>query len=162
MNPSALFIAASVILLVQSSPTPCAETNSKAGGDAAALRPSNVLLAITSPRAGEMVSIGMPQESVSVTVDYWGPHLVAPNAARKIDDDHLVFFLDTDDNAYVGTLAPTPRCNPNIVHTATTSATFYHVMHGGHAIHVLLVGSNDVSVNPPVAAMVSFVTNDQS
>ncbi|MBV8715224.1 MAG: hypothetical protein JOZ65_09160 [Chloroflexi bacterium] len=104
-----------------------------------------------------MVSEAMPAESLSVTVDYWGPRLVAAGAAHNVDDYHLVFFLDTDDSAYVGTGAPIPRCNSKIVHAITTSVSFEHVPHGSHTLYVLLVGSNDISVNPPVAASASFV-----
>jgi len=44
-----------------------------------------------------------------------------------------------------------------VVHSAATRVTFDHVPHGSHVVVVLLVGSNDVSVNPPVAAMVTFM-----
>jgi hypothetical protein len=104
-----------------------------------------------------MVPEAQPDESVTVMVDYWGPRLAAARAARSIDDYHLAFFLDVDATPYIGTLAPTPRCNASIVHAASTSATFDHVMRGPHTVAVLLVGSNDISVNPPVAASISFV-----
>ena len=157
---SALLILTTALLVGQASPNPCAESGSKVGGDAAALRPAGVLLAITSPRAGEMVSEALPLASVTVSVDYWGPRLVAPTIANRVDDYHLVFFLDADDSAYVGTMVPTPRCNASIIHSANTSATFDHVIHGWHTVYVLLVGSNDVSVNPPVAASASFVASE--
>jgi hypothetical protein len=156
---AAALLFAGAAAVAQTPIAKCDDAGSNIGGSAAALRPSDVLLAITSPRAGEMVAEAMPSESVSVSVDFWGPRLVAAATARKIDDYHLVFFLDIDDAAYLGTLMPTPRCNPKIVHTASTSASFDHVAHGAHAVYVMLVGSNDISVNPPVAASTSFVSS---
>jgi hypothetical protein len=155
---TAVLLFAGAAAVAQSPASKCEDTGSNIGGSAAALRPSDVLLAITSPRAGEMVVEAMPSESVSVSVDFWGPRLLAAAAARKIDDYHLVFFLDIDDAGYLGTLMPTPRCNPKIQHTASTNVTFDHVTHGAHAVYVMLVGSNDISVNPPVAASTSFVS----
>jgi hypothetical protein len=155
---SALLILASTILVGQTAPAPCPDSNSGLGGGAAALKPSDVLLAITSPRAGEMLAEAASDDTISVTVDYWGPRLEQASLAHKIDDYHLVFFLDVDDQPYVGTLSPTPRCNPSILHSATTSVTFNHVRRGPHTVYVMLVGSNDVSVNPPVAGSATFST----
>lgn len=160
---SALVMLASALLVGQAAPPPpprCSDTNSRIGGDAAALRPAEVLLAITRPRAGEMVPEVMPAEAVTVSVDYWGPRLMAAAGAHKVDEYHLVFLLDVDNGKYVGTLAPTPRCAAGIVHTDSTGATFDHVMHGWHTVTVMLVGSNDVSVNPPVVASSTFVVTD--
>jgi hypothetical protein len=127
---------------------------------AAALRPSDVLLSITGPRAGEAVVESMPDEAVTVSVDYWGPHLLATRDTHKIDDYHLVFFLDVDDRPYVGTTSPPPRCNPSIVHSDVPRVTFEHVLHGSHTVYVMLAGGNDISVNPPVATSTSFVVKD--
>lgn len=159
---SAFLLFTSSMLVGQVSPTPCADVGSRIRSDAAALRPSGVLLAITSPRAGETVTETSPSESITLTVDYWGPRLVAGESSDRVDDYHLVFFLDTNDSAYVGTMSPAPRCNPLIVHAASTSVTFDHVMHGWHTVYVMLVGSNDISVNPPVAASASFVATGSS
>jgi hypothetical protein len=92
-------------------------------------------------------------------VDYWGPKLVAAQLAHGIDDYHLAYFLDADPAAYTGTLLPIPRCVRGIQHSTSTRVTFDNVMKGSHTLHVLLVGSNDVSVNPPVAASVMFIVN---
>jgi hypothetical protein len=154
-----LVLSNAMLLGLDPTPQPrCAEANSNLGGSAAALRPSDVLLAIVTPRAGEMVPEVDPTGSLTVSVDYWGPHLVVAATAHKVDDYHLVFFLDISNEAYVGGLVPTPRCNPKVVHTTSTSATFEHVPHGAHSVRVMLVGSNDVSVNPPVAASTMFVS----
>jgi hypothetical protein len=150
-----LLVAASVILMGQASSTPCIETP-QGLVEAAALKPSDVLLGISSPRAGEMLAEDMPSQSITVFVDYRGPRLVSPESAHAIDEYHLAYFLDSDASAYVGTLMPTPRCNVHVIQSASTSVTFDHVMRGSHTLWVLLVGANDVSVNPPVAASVSF------
>jgi hypothetical protein len=42
------------------------------------------------------------------------------------------------------------------VHSTATRVTFDNVLHGSHAVAVLLVGSNNVSVNPAVSARVTF------
>src|ERR1051326_6732982 len=144
---STILILASVFVLGQASPPPCSDTGAAFGGPMAALKPADVLLAILSPRAGETMPEYMPDESVTVTVDYWGPRLLGAKSARKVDDYHLVFFLDVDDAPYVGSLSAVPRCNSSIVHSDTTRATFAHVMHGAHTLSVMLVGSNDISVN---------------
>jgi len=151
---------ASTILVGQAGSAPCSNKGSTLSVTAAALRPADVLLAITRPRAGEMVTEVMPSQSVTVTVDYWGPRLVAADQAHNVDEYHLVFFLDTDDAAYVGSLTPAPRCTARMLHSASPSATFDHVMRGSHTVSVMLVGSNDVSVNPPVAASITFVATD--
>lgn len=124
---------------------------------AAALQPSDVLLMISAPRAGETVVESPTDESIALTVDYWGPRLLIGSAAHAIDDYHLAYLLDQAATPYIGTLTPIPRCDPHVVHSAATRVTFDHVSHGSHVVVVLLVGSNDVSVNPPVAAMVTFM-----
>jgi hypothetical protein len=124
---------------------------------AAALQPSDVLLMISSPRAGETVVESSTDESIALTVDYWGPRLLIGTAAHAVDDYHLAYLLDEAATPYIGTLTPIPRCDPHVVHSAATRVTFDHVPHGSHVVVVLLVGSNDVSVNPPVAAMVTFM-----
>jgi hypothetical protein len=154
---NAVLILASAMMMGQVAPPPCTDTASPVGAGAAALRPPDVLLAISRPRAGEMVAETQPDDSITVMVDYWGPRLAAARVAHNIDDYHLAFLLDMDAAPYIGTLAPTPRCTASIVHSATGSATFDHVMRGPHTVSVLLVGSNDISVNPPVAASISFV-----
>jgi hypothetical protein len=126
-------------------------------GGAAALKPSDVLLAITSPRAGETMVEQRPTDSIQLTVDYWGPRLASPEVARTIDEYHLAYFLDEDAAAYVGTLRAIPRCNPRIVHSAQTSITFEDVRPGSHSLTVVLTGSNNIAVNPPVVARVTFM-----
>jgi hypothetical protein len=157
---SALLILASSILTAQTPPPSCADRGSGLLETMPALRPPDVLLSITTPRAGEMVAEAMPEQAISVTIDYWGPRLEGTKNAHKVDDYHLVFFLDVDDAPYVGTLSPVPRCNSSIRHSDTSKATFDHVLHGPHTVYVMLVGGNDVSVNPPVAASASFVVNE--
>lgn len=162
---SACLVLAMADLLGQPAPTPaprCEDINSRSGGDAAALRPPDVLLSITSPRAGEMVPEVMPAQEITVAVDYWGPRMVAATSAHAVDEYHLVFFLDTDDSGYIGSLLPVPRCNTAITHTTERSVTFGHVLRGPHIAYVMLVGSNDVSVNPPVAASMTFVATTGS
>jgi hypothetical protein len=134
----------------------CAEDPAKPAS-AAALRPSEVLLSISEPRAGELVGPTAPADSVTLVVDYWGPRLVPVSVTGAVDQYHLVFFFDEDASPYIGTMIPMPHCNPHIVHTASTHVTIDHVMHGSHSLAVLLSGSNNVSVNPPVAARVTFV-----
>jgi hypothetical protein len=140
----------------QAEPAGCAET-SQAPSSAAALKPSDVLLAITAPRAGETLLAAPQNGSVSVAVDYWGPALIYAERAHGTDNYHLVYILDEDASPYIGTLQGMPNCDPRIVHSAATRVTFDNVSHGGHALTVLLAGSNDVSVNPPVAARVTFM-----
>jgi hypothetical protein len=135
---------------------PCTESLPQPA-NAAALKPSEILLAISEPRAGETIVETPGSESISPSVDYWGPKLVDPAAARAIDDYHLAYFLDEDPSPYIGTLLPIPRCNARIIHSAATRVTFDAVAHGSHALAVVLTGSNGVSVNPPVAARVTFV-----
>jgi hypothetical protein len=157
---SALYILATTVMIGQPSPTPCADRSSSRQVTAAALRPADVLLAITSPRAGEMIPEATPSHSVTVTVDYWGPHLVPAAAAHTIDQYHLVFFLDSNDAPYVGSLSPVPHCSTSIVHSSGASVTFENVIRGSHTVSVMLAGSNDISVNPPVVASISFVVTD--
>jgi hypothetical protein len=124
---------------------------------AAALKPSDVRLSISDPRAGQMVAADGPDDSIMLVIDYWGPQLVPVSTAGPVDQYHLVYFFDEDASPYIGTLMPIPHCNPHILHSAETHVTVDHVMHGSHAVAVLLSGSNNVSVNPPVAARVTFV-----
>lgn len=134
--------------------TNCTETLGLA--NVAALKPAEVLLAISTPRAGETLANVAPTDSVTFSVDYWGPRLLPAESAHAVDDYHLVFVLDEDAAPYIGTLQPLPVCDSHIVHSATTRVTIDNVLHGSHALAVLLVGSNNVSVNPPVAARVTF------
>lgn len=150
------------IVLATTLPTPthadvgrCIETLAPPAS-VAALKPADVLLAITAPRAGESIARHSPNDSVTVSADYWGPRLVPADAARAIDNNHLVYLLDQDASPYVGTLQPLPICDQHIVHTDATRATFDNVRHGSHVLVVLLVGSNNVSVQPPVAASITF------
>jgi hypothetical protein len=124
---------------------------------AAALKPSDVLLTISTPRPGGTVSRVVPADSITLSVDYWGPPLVPADEARAVDEYHLAYFLDADATPYIGTLMPIPRCHPQIVHSALTQVNFDNVPGGSHSLTVLLVGSNSVSVNPPVSARVTFV-----
>jgi hypothetical protein len=132
----------------------CVEPSAQA--QAAALKPSDVLLAISTPRAGETVLAAGAGESLTFSVDYWGPRLVPADSAHAPDEYHLVYLLDEDASPYIGTLRPMPICNPHIMHSAATHVTFDGVAHGSHGLAVLLAGSNNVSVNPPVAARVTF------
>jgi hypothetical protein len=135
---------------------PCEEASARTA-TAAALRPPDVLLAISAPRAGETIVEVEPSETITVAVDYWGPRLVPASSAHAVDEYHLVYFLDADASAYLGSLLTIPHCDPHIVHSSETHLTFDHVMHGSHSLQVMLTGSNDVSVNPPVAASVTFM-----
>ena len=97
-----------------------------------------------------------PSESVTFSVDYWGPFLVAADRTHGVDSYHLVYILDDDASPYIGTLEQIPDCDQRIAHTTATRVTFDNVVYGSHALTVLLAGSNNVSVNPPVAARVTF------
>jgi hypothetical protein len=125
--------------------------------DAAALKPAAVLLAVNIPRAGETIPLAAPNDTVTIAVEYWGPPLKSPAEARAIDDYHLVYFLDEDATPFVGTILPIPRCNPHILHSVATRVSFDHVGHGSHTLSVVLTGSNNVPVNPPVATRVWFL-----
>ena len=149
-------IAVFGVLPVEAAPAPCEDGPPKPAS-VAALRPTDVLLAIASPHAGETAVEGPTADSVTVAVEYWGPPLSSAGAAHAVDEYHLAYFLDYDASAYVGTLLAIPRCDPRIIHSIATHVTFDHVMHGSHSLHVLLTGSNDVSVNPPVATSVTFL-----
>jgi hypothetical protein len=140
-------------LAVRAAP-PCAEILEPAG--AAALKPPDVLLGIVAPRAGETVVAATPGDSIQLVVDYWGPRLVGAETARMIDEYHLAYFLDEEAAPYLNTLQAIPRCNARIVHTAQTSITFKDVPKGSHTLSVVLAGSNNVAVNPPVMARVTF------
>jgi hypothetical protein len=141
---------------LQSAPPPCIETLSRPAS-VAALKPSDVLLAVNTPRAGETLVVVAPTDSITLSVDYWGPRLVTAEGARAVDEYHLTYFLDEDATPYIGTLMPIPLCHPHILHSALTRVTFDKVSHGSHSLAVLLVGSNNVSVNPPVSARVTFL-----
>jgi hypothetical protein len=149
-----LFAAGTMATPGLAATTTCAETLGQAS--AAALKPSDVLLAINQPRAGETLQVSGPSDSVTFSVDYWGPRLVAADGAHAMDDYHLVYILDEDASPYLGTLQPLPVCDKRIMHSAATRVTFDNVVHGSHALSVLLAGSNNVSVNPPVEARVTF------
>ena len=97
-----------------------------------------------------------PDDSVTCR-DYWGPSLIAGYTSGPIDQYHLVYLLDVDAAPYIGTLLPVPRCDPHIQHTADRRVIFGHVPHGIHTLAVLLTGSNNVSVNPPVAMRETFM-----
>jgi hypothetical protein len=139
----------------QAASTPCTEDLARSAS-AAALKPSEVLLSISSPRAGEIVSQANNDQSITVSVDYWGPQLLPFISAGPVDQYHLVYFLDEDASPYVGTLTTIPRCHPHILHSAATRVTIDNVSHSSHSLTVLLAGSNNVSVNPPVAVSVTF------
>ena len=133
----------------------CVETLVPPG--AAALKPADVLLALVTPRAGETIVAQPPADSIQLTVDYWGPGLIRRDGARTIDEYHLAYFLDEDATPYVGALLAIPQCNPRIVHAAQASIRFEDVRKGSHSLAVVLVGSNNVAVNPPVVARVTFM-----
>jgi hypothetical protein len=121
----------------------------------AALKPADAVLTITSPRAGETLSTS--GGVLTVDVDYWGPHLVEAGEARSIDEYHLAYLLDIGSMAYIGTLRPIPHCTTRAYTGAATRATFRNVGSGVHTLSVLLVGSNDVAVNPPTVVTVTFM-----
>jgi hypothetical protein len=137
-------------------PTPACREPPPTPFSAAALKPPGMLLTVISPRAGEAIVETDSSESVSLMVDYWGPQLVPAEFAHAIDEYHLAYFLDEDATPYIGTLMQIPGCNPRIIHSAMTRVTFEHVVHSSHGLAVLLTGSNNISVNPPVAARETF------
>jgi hypothetical protein len=136
-------------------PTVCTETVLQPPS-VAALRPSDVRLGISEPRAGETMLEVDSSESITVSVDYWGPRLVPGDGAQAVDDLHLVYILDTDASPYIGTTQPMLVCDKHVAHSTRTHVTFDNVAHGSHTLAVLLAGSNNISVNPPVAASVTF------
>ena len=121
----------------------------------AALKPADAVLSITSPRAGETVEA--TGGVLNVEVDYWGPRLVDPSGARSVDEYHLAFLLDVGSAAYIGTLRPLPHCTSRVISGAATHVSFRNVSSGVHMLAVLLVGSNDVAVNPPLMAGETFM-----
>jgi hypothetical protein len=149
---------AAVVGVVVADPIPtheetCAEPPASPA-TVAALKPVDAVLTITSPRAGE--TVGATGGVLNVEVDYWGPQLVEPGAARSVDEYHLAFLLDIASANYVGTLRPVPHCTSRVVSGAVTHATFRNVASGAHMVTVLLVGSNRVAVNPPLMAGQTF------
>jgi hypothetical protein len=118
----------------------------------AAPRPAGVSLMFMAPTNGETVNAG----SVTVTVSYTGPALVAAANATKLGDYHLHYFLDVDPTPYLGTTLPIPLGDPRIVHSAATSVTFDNVAPASHTLAVVMTGSNHISLNPPVADKVTF------
>jgi hypothetical protein len=158
----ALGIALGGALLTMSGPafaqaaaTACVETLTPPA--VAALAPTDVQLAVSAPLAGMRVDAAPVENSIAVTVKYLGPPLVPAAMAHAVDDYHLAYLLDQDDGGYLRTLLPIPHCNPRVVHSAWTTATFSGVQPGSHVLSVVLVGSNDVAVNPPVATSVTFL-----
>ncbi len=113
-------------------------------------------MAISAPRAGETLLEVTLSESVTFSVDYWGPSLFAADRTHGVDSYHLVNILDVDASQYIGTLQSIPDRDQNVVRTTAARVTFDHVVPGSHALTVLLAGSNNVSVNPPIAARVTF------
>ena len=109
-------------------------------------------MTITAPQAGETVSPG----TVTVTIDYEGPELVAAAQATQLTQYHLHYFLDEDPTPYIGTTTPVPTGNPRIIHSADKQVTFDNVTPGNHNLAVLLTGNNHVSTNPPVAERLTF------
>jgi len=161
-RPLALGLGLGTALLVmstpafsQATPMPCLETLTPA--PAAALAPTDVQLAITVPLAGTRLVATAPGKSITVTADYLGPALVPPDTAHAVDDYHLAYLLDENESRYLGTLSPIPHCSPHIVHSASTAVTFDGVQAGSHVLSVVLTGSNDVAVNPPIATSVTFL-----
>jgi hypothetical protein len=106
----------------------------------------------TAPTTGQTVNAG----SVTVTVNYTGPALVAVANATKLDDYHLHYLLDVDPTPYLGTTVPIPVGDPRIIHTAATSVTFDNVSAASHTVAVVMTGSNHISLSPPVADKVTF------
>ena len=86
-------------------------------------RPAGVLLMLTAPAPGETLSAG----SVTVSVSYTGPPLVAAANATQLDDYHLHYFLDVDPTPYIGSTQPIPLGDPRIIHSGATSVTFDNV-----------------------------------
>jgi hypothetical protein len=134
-------------------PSPSSSPSSAASPSAAAaVAPANASLTISSPTPGQT----LPAGSVSVSVQYSGPPLVAAANATKLDDYHLHYFLDENAAPYIGTLVPVPMGNPHIVHTANLQVSFDNVTSGSHTVVVMLSGANHVSVAPPLSAQVTF------
>ena len=107
---------------------------------------------LTAPATGETLSAG----SVTVSVNYSGPPLVAAANATQLNDYHLHYFLDVDPTPYIGTTLPIPLGDPRIVHSGATSVTFDNVAAGEHTLAVVMTGNNHISVNPPVTAKATF------
>lgn len=107
---------------------------------------------LTAPASGETLSAG----SVTVSVSYTGPPLVAAANATQLDDYHLHYFLDVDPTPYIGSTQPIPLGDPRIIHSGATSVTFDNVAAGEHTLAVVMTGSNHISVNPPVTARATF------
>ena len=133
------------------SPSPSASTSPFA----AAPRPAGASLALTAPTDGETLAAG----SVTATVNYTGPALVAAGNATKLEDYHLHYLIDVDATPYIGTMVAIPSGDPRIIHTAATSVTIDNVAAGPHTLTVVLGGSNHVSVNPPRSDKVSFTAH---
>jgi len=100
----------------------------------------------------------MPAGSITISIQYSGPPLVAAASATKIDDYHVHYFLDEDASPYLNSNSPTPvpMGNPHIVHTASLQTTFDNVAAGSHTATVMLSGANHVTVTPPLSAQVTF------
>jgi hypothetical protein len=151
----AVLLAATGLPDVTYAASPTCVDNPVQPASAAALKPSDVLLSVSVPRAGETVAKAGPDDSISMSVDYWGPHLIV--STGPIDQYHLVYFVDLNDSPYIGRLLTIPHCDTHILHSDLTRVTIDHVSRGSHTLAVLLAGSNNVAVNPPVAASVTFV-----
>jgi hypothetical protein len=57
---------------------------------------------------------------------------VAAANAPRLDDFHRHYFLDESAAPYLGTLAPVPMGNPNIVHTAALRSQQLKRQEGSH------------------------------
>jgi hypothetical protein len=150
MNLNFIWLALAVAAITGVACTPVAASRPIA--NSAAPRTSMVSLAIMTPRVDMPVRAG----PVTVSVDYSGPPLVPAARAESLADYHLHYFLDVDPTPYLGTNQPIPLGDPHIIHTTDTEATFDAVGPGLHTVAVVLTGSNHVSLNPPVASIVTF------
>jgi len=73
-----------------------------------------------------------------------------------LDQYHLHYFLDVSAAPSLETLVPVPLGDPRILHAATTEVQFDNVPRGAHTVTVMLTGSNNISVTPPLPDQVAF------
>jgi len=106
---------------------------------------------ITSPSNGSSVS--GPDVTVVVSTDLT---LVPGAQATSPEQPHLHYLLDVDPAPYLDGTTPFPLDDPNIVHSAKTSATFTNVAPGAHTLTVVVGSATHFTLQPAVAPSVSF------